>query len=301
MTSCSDRLTEDQRFESLANQYINELLESDPELATSLGDHRFDNRLKDYSLIGVQDQLRLHRRYLSLLSTTNPSRLSATNQIDRDILISNIEANIFQIEILREHTWNPLGYSIGRAIYGLTARDFAPLKVRMSNLIERLKAIPRVIEAARRNLKNCPRIHTETAILQNQGTVKMVREELDGYLEQVPELKPEFRPAQVQAVAALETYGSWLQQVLLPNSQGDFRLGIDRFRSKLKYNLDSELSLEEILRQAQQDLKLTQNSLFESALPLYERYFPEKASARSGEGKKAVSYTHLTLPTIYSV
>jgi uncharacterized protein (DUF885 family) len=288
MTSCSDRLTEDQRFESLANQYINELLESDPELATSLGDHRFDNRLKDYSLIGVQDQLRRHRRYLSLLSTTSPSRLNATNQIDRDILISNIEANIFQIEILREHAWNPLGYSIGRAIYGLTARDFAPLKVRMRNLIERLKAIPRVIEAARRNLKNCPRIHTETAILQNQGTAKMVRDELNGYLEQVPELKPEFRPAQVQAVAALETYGSWLQQVLLPNSQGDFRLGIDRFRSKLKYNLDSELSLEEILRRAQQDLKLTQNSLFETALPLYERYFPEKASARSGEGKKVV-------------
>src|SRR5262249_4561486 len=288
MTSCADRLTEDQRFESLANQYINELLVSDPELATSLGDHRFDNRLKDYSLIGVQDQLRLHRRYLSLLSTTSPSRLNVTNQIDRNILISNIEANIFQIEILREHTWNPLTYNIGRAIYSLTARDFAPLRTRVSNLIERLKAIPRVIEAARRNLKNCPRIHTETAILQNQGTVKMVRDELNGYLEQLPELKPEFRPAQVQAVAALESYGSWLQQVLLPNSQGDFRLGIDRFRSKLKYNLDSELNLEEILQRAQHDLELTQNSLFETALPLYERYFPGKASGRSGEDKKVV-------------
>src|SRR5262245_48286626 len=96
MTSCSDRLSEDQRFELLANQYINELLESDPELATSLGDHRFDSRLKDYSLLGFQEQLRLHRRYLSLLSATDPAKLDTRNRVDQDILISNIEANIFQ-------------------------------------------------------------------------------------------------------------------------------------------------------------------------------------------------------------
>lgn len=288
MTGCSSRLSEDQRFVSLANEYIEELLKMDPELATSLGDHRFDNRLKDYSLVAFHDQLRLHRRYLSLLSTTDPSRLNAANRVDRNILISNVEANIFQLETLREHVWNPLSYSTGRAIYGLIARDFAPLKVRMINLRERLRAVPRVIEAARRNLRNSPRIHTETAILQNQGTLKMVRDELSSYLEQVPELKSEFAPTQAQAIAALEAHGAWLQQVLLPRSHDDFRLGTDRFRSKLKYSLDSELSLEEILRRAQEELILTQNALFETALPLYQRYFPGKAPALSSEGKKAI-------------
>src|SRR5215470_3225837 len=119
VSACSTRMSEDQRFELLANEYVEELLKSDPELATSLGDHRFDDRLRDYSLVAFHDQLRLHRRYLSLLSTTDPARLSRANQIDRDILISSIKASIFQLETLKEYAWNPLTYSVGRAIYEL--------------------------------------------------------------------------------------------------------------------------------------------------------------------------------------
>jgi uncharacterized protein (DUF885 family) len=288
MCGCSSRMSEDQRFESLANDYIEELLKSDPELATSLGDHRFDDRLKDYSLVALHDQVRLHRRYLSLLSTTDPAKLSTANQIDRDILISNIEASIFQLATLREYAWNPLYYSLGRAIYDLMARDFAPLKVRLINIRERLRAVPRVIEAAHKNLRNSPRIHTETAVLQNQGTIKMVRDELSRDLERMPELKDQFAPIQAQAVAVLEAYGTWLQHGLLPRSQGEFRLGIDRFRTKLRYSLDSELSLEEILARAEEDLVITQNTLFETALPLYQKYLPGKFPELSGEGKRKI-------------
>jgi len=177
---------------------------------------------------------------------------------------------------------------VGRAIYELVARDFAPLKVRLTSLKERLRAVPRVIEAAHKNLRNAPRIHTETAVLQNQGTINMVRDELSRTLEQVPELKGEFTPVQAQAVAVLEAYGSWLQHSLLPRSRGEFRLGIDRFRSKLKYSLDSDLSLEEILARAEEDLVSTQNTMFETALPLYQRYSAVRVRERSSEGKKKI-------------
>ncbi|HEX8564981.1 MAG TPA: hypothetical protein VF648_04875, partial [Pyrinomonadaceae bacterium] len=46
--------TADRQFEKLAKDYIEKLLETSPEWATILGDHRFDNRLSDYSLAGVQ-------------------------------------------------------------------------------------------------------------------------------------------------------------------------------------------------------------------------------------------------------
>src|ERR1700709_509321 len=40
---------DDDRFQKLANDYIEQTLQTHPEGATALGDHRFDDRLTDYS------------------------------------------------------------------------------------------------------------------------------------------------------------------------------------------------------------------------------------------------------------
>ena len=44
------------------------------------------------------------------------------------------------------------------------------------------------------------------------------------------------------AIAALDEYGGWLESELLPRSKGDFRLGEDLWRKKLKYALASDLT-----------------------------------------------------------
>jgi uncharacterized protein (DUF885 family) len=176
---------------------------------------------------------------------------------------------------LKEYEWNPRLYNVGGAIYALAAREFAPLKARLKSVKARLKGIPAVLEAARANLKNPPRIETETAILQNKGNITLIRDELKTYLDQVPELIGEFASIQSQVIAALESYGSWLEKELLPRSNGNFRIGENKFRNKLRYTLESDLSLEEILKRAEEDLRVTQRSLFETALPLYRKFFPQ--------------------------
>jgi len=40
---------EDEEFQKLARDYIEQELQANPEQATELGDHRFDSRLTDYS------------------------------------------------------------------------------------------------------------------------------------------------------------------------------------------------------------------------------------------------------------
>ena len=40
---------DDDRFQKLATDYIEQYLQTHPEEATELGDHRFDDRLTDYS------------------------------------------------------------------------------------------------------------------------------------------------------------------------------------------------------------------------------------------------------------
>ena len=115
----------------------------------------------------------------------------------------------------------------------LIARDFAPLKDRLQNVKKRLQGIPAILEAARTNLKNPPKVHTETAILQNKGNISLITSELDRFLKEVPEMEDEFKSVQDEAVAAVEEYGKWLEEDLLPRSDGDFRIGDAKYQKKL--------------------------------------------------------------------
>jgi uncharacterized protein (DUF885 family) len=273
--------TADRQFEKLAKDYIEKLLETSPEWATILGDHRFDNRLSDYSLPGVQKRRAFNEEFLNKLKAIDLARLSKANNIDARIMRDNLEYNLFQIDTLREYEWNPLSYNVGGAIDSLASRDFAPLKERLTNLKGRLEAIPAVIAAAKANLKNPPRVYTETAIQQNAGIIGLIRDDMQQFVDQSPEMKTELAPTREKAVAALEDYGRWLKEDLLPRSNGNFRIGDAKFRQKLRFALESDLPKEEILKRAEADLKATQDTMHEVATPLYRKYFPNERADMS--------------------
>lgn len=288
VVSCAPHQTEDQKFEALAKNYIEKLLEMKPEWATGLGDHRYDGKLSDYSMAGVDADRRFNRLYLDSLAKIDIVQLSPTNKIDYKIMKTNLESWLFSIDTLKEYEWNPLNYNVGGAVYGLLAREFAPVKDRLISVKERLKGIPKVLADAKANLKNPPRIHTETAIKQNPGTISLIRDDLKTYLDQVPELKDEFAPIQAAAVQALTEYGQWLEKDLLPNANGDFRLGDEKFRRKLYYSLESDLSKEDILKSAEQNLKETQAAMYETALPLFKKFNPKFTDKKKLEDPKFV-------------
>jgi len=290
MASCASTAPEDQAFESLADGYIEKYLEMYPERATALGDHRYDDRLNDYSAGGLRARLEFHKEFLKLLRKIDPDRLTATNRIDYFILENQLQKSIFRLDVLEEHRWNPLVYNIGGAIYDLIARDFAPLEERMANLKARLILVPRVTAMAKANLKNPPKVHTETAILQNKGTMNLIENELEELVEQVPgnELKRELNQAREKAVDALRYYGSWLENDLLPESNGDFRLGKKTYEKKLRLTLDSDMRMPDILRHAEADLMLTQDELFRTAAQLHADYWGPVDEAITPKTKKEV-------------
>ncbi len=266
--------TADRQFEALANKYIAELLKMNPEWATNLGEHSYDNRLNDYSLAGVKKEREFNAAYLGKLKAIPLDRLNKINNIDARIMRDNLEYNLFQIDTLREYEWNPMNYNVGSAINNMISRDFAPLKKRLINVKGRLEAIPSVVAAAKANLKNPPRVYTETAIAQNKGVIALIKGDLQMFADQGG-MKAELAPAQKTAIAALEEYGNWLEKDLLPRSNGDFRLGEAKYRQKLKFALSSDMSKEDLLKRAEADLKATQDRMYEVAQPLFKKYYPK--------------------------
>src|SRR5437870_4575108 len=282
---------EDDVFQKTAHDYIEQYLQANPEDATELGDHRFDGQLTDYSAEGRAKELATQKEFSDKLNAIDGSKVTGANNIDFRILKENIDYKIFQAEELKEPDWNPLIYnqSLANSLYLLVARDFARPEKRIPNLRQRMEGIPRVIAQAKANLQHPPRIHTETAIEQTQGAINLVREGLVPLLDRAPQMKRDLAPLQEKTAAALEDYKKWLQSNLLPRSDGNFRLGAEKFRKKLHFALASDLSMEEIMKRAQADLKQTQTAIYQTALPLYKKYFPNADSATLGDKHKVTA------------
>jgi len=267
---------QDDEFQKIAHDYIEQYLRANPEDATELGDHRFDGQLTDYSPEARAKDLATQKEFRDKLNAIDGSHLTGANNVDFRILKENIDYKIFQDEELKEPEWNPLVYmqSLANSVYLLVARDFASPEKRISNLRQRMEKIPRVIAQAKANLQHPPRVHTETAIEQTQGAISLVREGLAPLLDQSPRMKKDLTPLQEKTAAAIEDYKKWLQNDLLPRSDADFRLGALKYRKKLRFALASDLPMEEIMKRAKADLEQTQTTIYETALPLYRKYFP---------------------------
>src|SRR5213595_126063 len=283
--------SQDDAFQKIAHEYIEQYLRTNPEDATELGDHRFDGQLTDYSAEARAKDLATQKEFRDKLNAIDGSQLTGANNVDFRMLKENIDYQIFKAEELKESEWNPLVYmqSLANSLYLLVARDFASPEQRTPNLRQRMEGIPRVIAQAKANLQHPPRVYTETAVEQTQGAINLVREELAPLLDRVPEMKNELAPLQEKTAAALDDYKKWLQNDLLPRSDGSFRLGAEKFRKKLRFALASDLSMEEILKRAQADLKQTQTAIYETALPLYKKYFQNADSTTLADKHKVTA------------
>src|SRR6266487_3940865 len=101
--------SQDEQFQQIAQDYIEGYLPTHPENATELGDHRFDDKLTDYSADArAQELARTKQTRQQLEALTDLSQLTGANKVDLRLLKEKVDNEIFGIEELREWEWNPL-------------------------------------------------------------------------------------------------------------------------------------------------------------------------------------------------
>ena len=264
----------DADFESLADQFVSDLPALSPVAATWIGDHRRDADL-DQVDDTARDKLRSTLRdYQAALEAIDRDVLSRANQIDYELLSSDVAARLWSLDELQEWAWNPLYYvnTAGSSIYNLVARDFAPVEVRLGNAAARLEQFPRFLEQARASLvpERVPKIHAETAVAQNLGVVSIIENMI------VPEMgnltgatRTRLEAAIEVAKDALAEHQTWLEEELLPRAAGDFRIGAGRFDRKLAYALDSPLGRREVVARAEAEYESVRNQMYEVSKEIY--------------------------------
>lgn len=265
----------DARFAELAQRALETWLRLSPTFATSVGDHRYDGELDDLSAEGRQRALEARKQLLAELDAIDVSRLSRENQVDAAILRNRLEADIWNAEVLQSWAWDPLLYNslAGGSIYDLMAREFAPLPDRLRSATARMEKLPALLAQARANLDpaRVPKVHAETVARQNQGILAIVDSFIVPHADQLPDdERTRLEAAVARLRAAVAEHQAWLDQVLVPNAAGDFRLGAELYDQKLKFSLNSSLSRSEIRQRAEAELARVRAEMYAIARTVLE-------------------------------
>ncbi len=246
-------------FDHLVDQYFNEDFHLNPSFATSSGIHKpYDAQLEDYSRAGIEKQIALDNKYLPLFEQMPQSD-------DRDWMISHLHADLLANQSIRQWEKNPDIYSSGPtgSIFSLISRKFAPPEERLRDVIAREKQIPAVLQAARANLRNPPKIYTEIALEQLPGIQSFFENDVPAAFTSVkdPALLQQFHRTNQATIQDLKQYEQWVRTDLLPQSNGDFRLGADNFYKKVKYEEMVDLPLDRLLQIGYANLRQNQQKL----------------------------------------
>ena len=247
-------------FVAVAEAAVDDVLRLRPELATSLGEHAHDDRLDDLTRDGLAHEREVLEHHRDALDSLDLDVLGPDDAVDADILRNALDRRLFALDVLREHTWNPLLWLPGEALHPLLARDATPATDRLRTLAARLEQVPDRLALARRTLEAMPRVHVETALQQATGVLALVRDEVSRLVATEPALRPAVAPAQDAAATALDGYRDWLLEQL-PSAERDPRLGGQVFAAKLHLVLDADLSPAGVLAAADQNLERVSEEL----------------------------------------
>ena len=272
----------DTAFEVLAEQYLSDLTRFSPVGATLIGDHSADDQLDQVDARARSSNAALYSKYLAALDEIDIDSLSRANQVDAEMLRAKLQSNLWSLETLQQWAWNPLVYVkiSGSAIYGLVARDFAPIDQRLANAASRLTQMPRFLEQARASIEpgRVPKIHAEKAVQQNPGLLSIIETMIVPHMDTLTEEGRDQLDTSIEiAKNAVADHQTWLEEELLPRAAGDFRVGAELFDTKLAFALSSPLSRRDIKARAENEYVAVRNAMYEIAKEVYAGHHPYTA------------------------
>lgn len=250
-----------EEFDGIAARAIGSLCAENPEKATMLGNHEYDDRLSDLSSAAADRRRSQLTGFIEDLVGLDKAALGTVDAIDAEILRTESEAELLVISELDEPSWNPMRHNPGQAVYSLLSRDFAPLPERLVDAASRIRSIPGYLKSARRRLSDCSGVHVETAIAQLDGTVELLGAQVPRVIADAGAGLDITNDLQA-AVTAVREHQEWLQAEL-PKAGRSPRLGEQLFTRKLALTLATPWQPNALLKQTYLDLARVEDELSE--------------------------------------
>jgi len=264
-----------------------------PTNGTLAGYHQYDGLLENYSRPSVDAEIAALKSFAQRIEAIHPDDTKAdfVLRTDSEMVLSNIRSELLTLETIRPWEKNADNYSSACAngAFTLMERKFAPPNDRLRSLIAREKQMPALLDAARVNLKNPPKVYTEIAIEQLPDIISFFEKDVPlAFADAIDSaLKAEFAQTNAAVIASLKSYLDWLKTDLLPRSNGDYRIGADAFRKKLAYDEMVDTPLDKLLEIGWADMHKNQAHFTAVAKELEPTKAPSEVLEELGENHPA--------------
>ncbi len=278
-------------FDDLVAAFLEELFSLQPDVATAIGDHRYDDQWPDMSEAGHTARVAFIDRWEGILDRQDSAALTPDERIDLDLVRGELAAYRFSETELREETWSALlwVYLIGGGLHPLLARDFAPIGVRLASALGRIEGIPRLIGQAQTVIGSHPsrpvaKLHAEVAAQRIGGIADLVRDALELAEAAAPddpdvaEVLPRLRAAVEEAVAVLTAMATHLADEVVPSVDGPSELGEPLFTAKLRHTLqDPGATAAGVLARAEAEFAAVRGEMVRIAREIWPAWRPGEA------------------------
>jgi uncharacterized protein (DUF885 family) len=233
------------------DDYLAYLHEVHPTTATFDGVHTHDDLLEDLSRSAIDSHLRDLGAFGRRLDAIGPDTLTPVEGAERPVLENHVRGRMFELEQVRTWERSPLIYAETLAL-SLAAQAlfaYAPAEERARRVLSKLHQVPRLLQSAKANVKEPAGIFVKTAVETLKGVHSFIDRDLPRAFSQVDELSllSDLADATTEAIAAIDEYARYLEDEVGPKARGSFRLGRERFETKLRYDEGIEIASDRLL------------------------------------------------------
>ncbi|MEK6325597.1 MAG: DUF885 domain-containing protein [Acidobacteriota bacterium] len=257
------------KFPKLVAEYLLDLHSRHPTLAAASGIHAWDGQLEDYSLGAIAAEISAIKAFQTRLEKIPPLELPLTDTFDYQILSSNMNSRLLELEQIKNYQRNPQVYNdpLSTGLLQLAMFEHTPADSRIRHVIAKQKLVPRLLESARANVRQPPAVFLKVAIDSFKGTLSFVQSDLPKAFASVKDanLQSEFKKSSKTAAEAIAKYIKHLEGTR-PAPKATFAIGREHYEAKLKYDEGIEVPVDTLLKIAERELSKTQAEFRKAAL-----------------------------------
>jgi uncharacterized protein (DUF885 family) len=273
-------------FDRLADQFMRESLALSPVAASQAGYHvhgkgkaarHLDAELDDLSAAAIDKQRSFYRDWRERFRSTSDSP-SVEDSADLQLVNDNIALNLLELERIQNYRHNPTGVVelIGNGLFLPLTQEYAAKEVRLGHVLSRMSQIPRVLWQAKQLVVDSDPIYVKVAVEENDGNVDLIENMVKAEIPPESELMKRYNEVAPTAVAAVKEFSRWLQDdVGKRKPSRTWRLGKDFYGEKFKYVMESSVTPEQLLADAERDMQGVRAEMLEIATPMHRQMYPD--------------------------
>jgi uncharacterized protein (DUF885 family) len=279
-----------QKFAELSDRFMKDSLALSPSGASQAGYHKhvdpktgktieLDALLDDMSLEAMAEQRAFYQHWRERFHNEAPvSALDPQDAADWQLIDDQIGLNLLEFDKVQNYRHNPTVpvELIGNALFLPLTQDYAPHDVRVGHVLSRVEAIPRLLTQVKQYLSDSDPIFISTAIEENDGNIDLIENTIAAEIPTGSPLKTEYDKVAPPAIAALKGFSQWLQNDLAKRpSRLTWRLGKELYDQKFRLVMETDVTPEQVLADAEEGLRSVRAEMLDLALPMHAKMYPD--------------------------